>query len=108
MRFKPTLSYITVSCLQLVEHHLQNIRAQAHLNAFIEVFEEEAREQAKAIDIKLKHNKAGKLAGLIFGIKDLICYKDHTVTGSSKILEGFDSQITATAVQRLLRPRRYM
>lgn len=91
-----------VSCLQLVEHYLQNIRAKAHLNAFLEVFEEEAREQAKAIDIKLKHNKAGKLAGLIFGIKDLICYKDHTVTGSSKILDGFDSQITATAVQRLL------
>lgn len=91
-----------ISCLQLVEHHLQNIRAQAHLNAFLEVFEEEARAQAKAIDIKLKHNKAGKLAGLIFGIKDLICYKNHTVTGSSKILDGFDSQITATAVQRLL------
>lgn len=91
-----------ISCLQLVEHHLQKIRAHAHLNAFIEVFETEAREQAKAIDNKLKHNEAGKLAGLIFGIKDLICYKNHTVTGSSKILDGFDSQFTATAVQRLL------
>ena len=91
-----------ISCLQLVEHHLQNIKAYAHLNAFIEVFEVEAREQAKAIDNKLKHNEAGKLAGLFFGIKDLICYKNHTVTGSSKILDGFDSQFTATAVQRLL------
>ncbi|OEK05472.1 Asp-tRNA(Asn)/Glu-tRNA(Gln) amidotransferase subunit GatA [Roseivirga misakiensis] len=91
-----------VSCLQLVEHHLQVIKENLHLNVFLEVFDEEARAQAKAIDNKLKHNQAGKLAGLIFGIKDLICYQNHSVTGSSKILEGFDSQITATAVQRIL------
>ncbi|MFY0592891.1 Asp-tRNA(Asn)/Glu-tRNA(Gln) amidotransferase subunit GatA [Roseivirga sp.] len=91
-----------VSCLELVDHHLQVIKDNAQLNAFVEVFEEEARAQAKVIDNKLKLNKAGKLAGLIFGIKDLICYQNHRVTGSSKILEGFESQITATAVQRML------
>ncbi len=91
-----------ISCQQLVDHYLQNIKSQKHLNAFLEVYEEEARERAKAIDLKLKHNQAGKLAGLIFGIKDLICYKHHQVSGSSNILDGFESQITATAVQRLL------
>lgn len=91
-----------VSCLALVEHYLKNIEVNKNLNAFIEVFEEEAKERAKAIDLKLKHNKAGKLAGLIFGIKDLICYQNHQVSGSSNILQGFESQITATAVQRLL------
>jgi aspartyl-tRNA(Asn)/glutamyl-tRNA(Gln) amidotransferase subunit A len=91
-----------VSCLTLVEHYLKNIEDNKDLNAFIEVFIEEAKERAKAIDLKLKHNKAGKLAGLIFGIKDLICYQDHQVSGSSNILKGFESQITATAVQRLL------
>lgn len=91
-----------VSCLALVEHYLKNIEDNKDLNAFIEVFIEEAKERAKAIDLKLKHNKAGKLAGLIFGIKDLICYQDHQVSGSSNILKGFESQITATAVQRLL------
>lgn len=91
-----------VSCLALVEHYLKNIEVNKNLNAFIEVFEEEAKERAIAIDLKLKHNKAGNLAGLIFGIKDLICYQDHQVSGSSNILKGFESQITATAVQRLL------
>lgn len=91
-----------VSCLSLVEYYLKNIEDNHHLNAFVEVYKEEARERAKAIDLKIKHNQAGKLAGLIFGIKDLICYKDHKVSGSSKILKGFESQITATSVQRLL------
>ncbi len=90
-----------ISCLSLVEHYLKNIEDNAHLNAFVEVYEQEARERAKAIDLKIKHNQAGKLAGLIFGIKDLICYQDHQVSGSSEILKGFESQITATAVQRL-------
>ncbi len=91
-----------VSCVALVEHYLENIEKNKSLNAFIEVYDQEAKERAKAIDLKLKHNRAGKLAGLIFGIKDLICYKGHQVSGSSNILEGFESQITATAVQRLL------
>ncbi|OEK00036.1 glutaminyl-tRNA synthase (glutamine-hydrolyzing) subunit A [Roseivirga sp. 4D4] len=91
-----------ISCLSLVEHYLKNIEDNANLNAFVEVYEQEARERAKAIDLKIKHNQAGKLAGLIFGIKDLICYQDHQVSGSSDILKGFESQITATAVQRLL------
>ncbi|MBO3700808.1 Asp-tRNA(Asn)/Glu-tRNA(Gln) amidotransferase subunit GatA [Roseivirga sp. E12] len=91
-----------VSCLSLVNHYLKNIEDNKHLNAFVEVFDEEAKERAKAIDLKLKNNQAGKLAGLIFGIKDLLCYQYHQVSGSSNILKGFESQITATAVQRLL------
>ena len=43
-----------------------------------------------------------KLHGVVIAIKDVICYKNHTVTASSKILEGFTSLYTATAVQRLL------
>lgn len=91
-----------ISCLELVEHYLANIEAQKDLNAFLEVFDQEARIRAKEIDNRLKENTAGKLAGLIFGIKDLICYQHHEVNGSSKILKGFESQLTATAVQRLL------
>jgi aspartyl-tRNA(Asn)/glutamyl-tRNA(Gln) amidotransferase subunit A len=41
-------------------------------------------------------------AGLVIGIKDNICYKDHEVSAASKILEGFESLYSATAVQRLL------
>lgn len=91
-----------ITCADLVESYLQNIENQKNLNAFVEVYSEEARHRAKEIDQKIVNNTAGPLAGLIFGIKDLICYKGHQVNGSSKILSGFESQFSATAVERLL------
>jgi aspartyl-tRNA(Asn)/glutamyl-tRNA(Gln) amidotransferase subunit A len=86
----------------LVLHYLGNINARKNLNAFIEVFEEEALQQADVIDQKIKEGKAGKLAGMVIGLKDNICYKGHQVTSSSKILKGFESVYSATAVERLL------
>lgn len=92
----------TMSCVQLVEHYLSKIKENHHLNALIEVFDEEALLQASRIDQKIKENRAGSLAGLVFGIKDLLCYQGHAVGAASKILEGYESPITATAVQQLL------
>ncbi len=86
----------------LVLHYLGNISARKNLNAFIEVFQEEALERADVIDLKIKQGTAGKLAGLVIGLKDNICYKNHQVTASSKILSGFESVYSATVVARLL------
>lgn len=90
------------SALDLVEEHLVRIEAHKHLNAFLEVFETSAKAQAQVIDEKIKAGTAGQLAGVIIGIKDNICYKDHRVSASSKILEGFESIYTSTVLQRLL------
>ena len=92
-----------LTCLQLVEQYLKNIQNNVHLNAFLEVYEAEALAKAQEIDLKIKENKAGRLAGLVFGIKDLICFDQHTVSGGSKILEDFESQFSATAVEALLK-----
>ncbi|HEX8041677.1 MAG TPA: Asp-tRNA(Asn)/Glu-tRNA(Gln) amidotransferase subunit GatA [Chryseosolibacter sp.] len=92
----------SISCRDLVKQHLSNIRQKAHLNVFLSVFEEEALNRASAVDKKLSENKAGRLAGLVVGIKDVLAYQDHPLQASSKILDGFTSQYTATAVQRLL------
>lgn len=87
----------------LVLYHLRKIDEQNEtLNAFIEVFREEAIILAIEIDQKLKSGSAGKLAGLVIGLKDNICFKDHAVTASSKILNGFVSNYSATVVERLL------
>ena len=56
----------------------------------------------KKTDEKIKAGTAGKLAGVIVGLKDNICYKGHKVSASSKILEGFESLYSATVVERLL------
>lgn len=66
------------------------------------VYEDEALNRAAAIDIKIKEGKAGKLAGLVVGLKDVLAYEDHPLQASSKVLEGFISQFNGTAVQRLL------
>ena len=90
------------TALNLVEEHLLRIEAHQHLNAFLEVFEDSALAQARLIDQKIKAGTAGKLAGVIVGIKDNICYKDHKVSASSKILTGFESIYTSTVLQRLI------
>ena len=90
------------SALSITESYLKRIKEFQHLNAFIEVFEENALCQAKDVDAKIANGTAGKLAGCVVAIKDNICFKGHRVTASSKILDGFESLFTATALQRLI------
>jgi aspartyl-tRNA(Asn)/glutamyl-tRNA(Gln) amidotransferase subunit A len=90
------------SVFDLVETSISRIHAQAELNAFLEVFEDTAREQARLVDEKIAAGTQGRLAGMIIGLKDNLCYKGHKVSASSKILHDFESLFTGTAVQRLL------
>ena len=91
-----------ISCVSLVDYYLKNIELNKHLNAFLEVWGDEAIERAQAIDAKVKAGTAGRLAGCVIALKDVLAYKDHRVGSSSKILEGFTSIYSATVVQRLL------
>ena len=91
------------NCVEVVKRCLQLIEENKDLNAFTEVYTEEALQKAIELDEKRKTgNPLKKLHGVIIAIKDVICYKDHTVTAASKILEGFKSLYTATAIQHLL------
>ncbi|HEY8934519.1 MAG TPA: Asp-tRNA(Asn)/Glu-tRNA(Gln) amidotransferase subunit GatA [Cyclobacteriaceae bacterium] len=91
-----------ITCEDLVRHHLDIIDKKSHLNAFLSVYGEEALKKASEVDKKIKQGNAGKLAGLVVGIKDVLAYKDHPLQASSKVLDGFISQFNSTAVQRLL------
>lgn len=86
----------------LVRNYLSRIEEQAELNAFLEVFGDEALERAEEVQKKMESGTAGKLAGMVIGLKDNICYKGHKVSAASRILEGFESLYSATAVERLL------
>lgn len=93
----------TLTCYQAVEHYLELIEKNKHLNAFTEIYKEEALEKATILDDQLKSNKSIlPLYGVVIAIKDVICYKGHVVTAASKILGNFISLYNATAVQRLL------
>jgi aspartyl-tRNA(Asn)/glutamyl-tRNA(Gln) amidotransferase subunit A len=105
----PSLAHIqeslrsgSTTCQKLVAQFLERIEEKKRLNAFLEVFTESATAQAIRVDEKLKAGKAGKLAGMVIALKDNICYKDHHVSASSKILEGFTSLYSSTVVERLL------
>lgn len=94
----------STSCRAIVEYYLRQIEITKDLNAYVEVWAEEALQQADQLDRKFRENPAlvGRLFGAVISIKDLICYAGHAVTGASKILEGFRSLYSATAVERLL------
>jgi aspartyl-tRNA(Asn)/glutamyl-tRNA(Gln) amidotransferase subunit A len=88
----------------MIEYYLSQIEKTRELNSYVEVFEKEAKKKASELDLKYQQNPdaVGKLFGLVVSLKDVLCYKGHSVTAGSKILEGFHSIYSATAVQRLL------
>ena len=91
------------TCIDIVENYLATISEKnVEINAFVEVFAEEALERAKLIDQKISDGVAGKLAGMVIGVKDNICIKNHKLTASSKILDGFESLFNATVIEKLL------
>ncbi len=92
------------TCVELVEHYLGKINKNARLNAFIEVYAEEALCRAAVLDQRIKKDPSscGKLLGVVIGIKDVLCYKDHHVSAASAILKNFKSLFTSTAIQRLI------
>jgi aspartyl-tRNA(Asn)/glutamyl-tRNA(Gln) amidotransferase subunit A len=90
-------------CRDVVLYYLDRIQRLSHLNAYVRVYDKEALETADRLDQERKEGKkAGRLAGVVIGIKDVICYQHHPVTAGSRILEGFESLYHATAVKRLL------
>jgi len=101
-KLKVDLKSGLITCKELTEEAIKQISENHRLNAFLEVFESSALAQALVIDEKIKAGTEGKLAGVIVGLKDNICYKGHKVSASSKILEGFESLYSATVVERLI------
>lgn len=90
------------TCTEIVKEYLNSIEKGKHLNAFLLVLEKEALNRAAEIDEKVKAKSAGKLAGMVIAVKDVLSLKDHNLTCSSKILKNFEALYTATAVQRLV------
>jgi len=91
-----------VTCVSIVQNYLDRIQERIDINAFVEVYSDEVMANAKIVDEKISSGKHGKLAGMVIGIKDNLCYQNHKVSAASKILNDFESLYTATSVQRLI------
>ena len=91
------------TCIQTVKYYLDQIAAKENLNAYLEIFSEEALSLAVHLDAQRKEGKTlGKLHGVVIGIKDVLSYKGHRLSASSKILENYTAVYSATAIQKLL------
>jgi aspartyl-tRNA(Asn)/glutamyl-tRNA(Gln) amidotransferase subunit A len=98
-QYQASLKNGVTTCVQAVQHYLSAIEKHKELNAFIEVFTNEALERASLLDSGVRK---GRLHGVVIGLKDNICYKGHKVSAASGILQDFVAQYSATAVERLL------
>ncbi len=72
------------------------------LNAFLQVFPDEALAQARAVDARLARGDHPPLAGVPVALKDNICFAHGKTTCASKMLANYHSPFTATAAQRLI------
>jgi aspartyl-tRNA(Asn)/glutamyl-tRNA(Gln) amidotransferase subunit A len=88
----------------VVHHYLEQIEKSRDLNIYVEVYAEEALNKARELDQKFQQapHSVGRLFGAVLSHKDVICLQGHGVTAGSKILEGFESLFSATAIERVL------
>ena len=91
-----------ISLKENVISFLNKIDQQKDLNAFNFLFKDDALIQAGLVEDKIKKGTAGKLAGMVIAVKDVLSIKDKPLTCSSNILRDFTSVYTATAVQKLI------
>ncbi len=90
-----------LSLRENISNYIYRIKEQSDLNAFNFVFEDSLQD-ADRIESKIKNSTAGKLAGMVIAIKDVIAMKDRPLTCSSKILKNFTSLYDATVIKKLI------
>ncbi len=90
------------SAVEVTKHFLSRIeKLDKKLNSYVLV-NDQAVAEAQLIDDKIqKGEKLGLLAGVPFGIKDMLCTKNLRTTAGSKILENFIPPYDSTVVKKL-------
>jgi aspartyl-tRNA(Asn)/glutamyl-tRNA(Gln) amidotransferase subunit A len=93
-----------VCAADIVAGYLARIKAHnSRLNAFVDVYEDDALAAAEAADKARRSGHAlGPLHGIPIALKDLIDIDARVTTGGSAALRGRRSEKTATLVRRLV------
>ncbi|MEX2426386.1 MAG: Asp-tRNA(Asn)/Glu-tRNA(Gln) amidotransferase subunit GatA [Thermomicrobiaceae bacterium] len=91
-----------ISAEDVLDAHLARVEAvESHVNAFISLMDDVARQQAQAADQRIKNGDAGPMTGIPIGLKDILCTTDAPTTAGSRLLEGYRSPYDATVVRKL-------
>jgi len=87
---------------KLTEEYLKIIKEKnKNINAYIEIFEKNAIEQADDADKRIKEKKYTNLTGIPLAIKDNILIKGQKASAGSKILENYTATYDATVIKKL-------
>lgn len=90
------------SALELTEAYLDAIaKKDGDIHAYLEVWAESAREEAKHADSLIKAGKSQALTGIPMAIKDNILIQGRTCSSASKILEHYKASYDATVIIKL-------
>lgn len=101
-QIRETIKSGDTSLPEIVQNYIQNIdQRNDEINAVVSLDKDQALQNAQKIQQRIEDDSAGKLAGMVIGIKDLICEKDKQATCASHILENFESVYDATVIERL-------
>ena len=90
------------SALELTNEYLDTIRKKdGELHAYLEVWEKEAREDAKMADLRIARGEARTLTGIPIALKDNILVEGRIASAASKMLENYRASYDATVVRKL-------
>jgi aspartyl-tRNA(Asn)/glutamyl-tRNA(Gln) amidotransferase subunit A len=91
-----------LSAEEVTRAHLDRIdRLDARLGTFLHRLPERALARARAVDAAVASGQDLALAGVPLAVKDVLNLAGEPTTCGSRILEGYRSPFTATAVERL-------
>lgn len=90
-----------LSSVELTQYFINRINDRKELNAVLEIYDD-AIEQAKHADERIKNGFRGKLAGVPILIKDNILFKGKKASCASKFLENYVAQYNSTVVDKML------
>src|SRR3989344_8349530 len=90
------------SALDLTNAYLDAIRTKdGDIHAYLEVWENSARTEAKAADERIARGDIQPLTGIPIAVKDNILIEGRVASSASKILEHYVATYDATIIKKL-------
>ncbi|MEK7480559.1 MAG: Asp-tRNA(Asn)/Glu-tRNA(Gln) amidotransferase subunit GatA, partial [Patescibacteria group bacterium] len=92
-----------ISCRELITGYLDQIKKRdSEIHAFLDVYEDDAFRQARAVDEKIQRGEMiGVLEGIPIAVKDNILIKGKRATAGSGVLEHYTASYDATVIKKL-------
>ncbi len=101
-RARASLDAKECSALELTESYLAEIeKKNAEINAYLEVWADDARAEARTADERIAQGAVAPLTGIPLAIKDNILIKGRVASSASKMLETYRASYDATAILKL-------